>query len=578
MGDIERGYMKEKAKKVWGKVLPWIKKKTPYFCIALVSVFTLSVFLNNGYPDGHDLEYHAASVIGISKKSFFEVLTNKIDGVVSNDFGYGEGLFYPPLAHMTAAIIYKIIAPLGLSVFAAFRIFYFIVLFCSGVFMYKLVFLVVKNKKAALFASFFYVAFPYIITDIVIRCAMAESAIFVFMPMTLVGLYYLLQNDYRKFLIFFTLGCIGMVHSHLVLTLYFAIFCIIGFLPKIKIFFSKRKLIFLAISILFSVLISAPFLLPMLENKNNADYYVFMPGFMSSSKNLQDWRVPIDALFSIDKPIGNVPVFMSLFGAIAIIYAVVQYRKIKNTSNAIFFLFSLIVTILGIICSSTLFSWENVHSVFLLIQFPFRLMSFSALGMALLIGLIIPSLEKEYGNIIYIIVALSCIYGVSQVNNTISVTKEISVEGLKHSASYIIDYLPTSSPATQENNYINTREHDVLATDESVVISNITENVPDISFTASEVNKPTSILIPRYYYLGYQILASYQDGSKAILSYNMSDDGCISFLLEKNADIIITYPGTLTQKIAYGVAMLSAILFVGFLVAIKKMRFISDRK
>ena len=69
--------------------------------------------------------------------------------------------------------------------------------------MYKLVNKVFKSKFSALISAIFYLSFLYIIKDVFVRVAVAESFIFVFMPMILVGLYELFHGDKKYFYLWF---------------------------------------------------------------------------------------------------------------------------------------------------------------------------------------------------------------------------------------------------------------------------------------------------------------------------------------------------------------------------------------
>ncbi len=542
-----------------------LKKAKPYIIIAAATLIALSIFLNHGYPTGHDLAYHASSIIGMTNHSFWDIFTSKIFGFMSNDFGFGEGLFYPPFAHIIAAVIYKLIGSVA-SVFITLKIFYFLTMFFSGVFFRKLILLITKNEKAALFSSIFYITTPYFIADIVVRCAMAETTMFLFMPITLIGIYHLLHDNYKKFLIYFTIGCVGLIHSHLVLMMYFALLCCLGFAPKIKEFFHKKRLLYFGLSVFITALMSLPFLVPMLENKNNADYNVFRDGFMTSVNFIEKSRVPPDYLLTIDKVFEEspVPFYLSFFGIIALGYALFKYRKIKNDNNAPFLLFALIITPICLFCSTTLFPWNFVPHPLLYIQFSWRLLSFVSLGMAIIVGICLPKMEVEFGKIIYIILALSCLFSVAQINNYKS-SDDIFQKDLATSANYIVDHAPVEITGQE---IIETHTHDIISSDKNIDITNISSNTPDLAFKVSGVKSPVTITLPRYYYLGYDIKAVSKDQQIKHLDY-YNQDGFIAFNLDTDAEITINYPGTHAQQTAYWVAGSTTLAFVAYCIFAK---------
>ncbi|MBQ3309111.1 hypothetical protein IJG78_00350 [Candidatus Saccharibacteria bacterium] len=560
--------MKAKIKEIW-------KKSLPYLLIALVALISTSIFIKDSYIQGHDFYYHAATVEGMSNGSVVDIFTGKIYGVLSNELGNGEGLFYPQLSHIGAALIFKVVNRLGIGgVYLAMRIAYFLIIFLAGIFMRKLILLITKNKKAAMASAIFYMTFPYFLIDVIVRSAMAEATFFIFMPIVLIGLYKLLHDEYRQFLIYFTIGCLGMIHSHLVMTLFFVGLTIIGFLPTITAFFKKKRILYFLLSAAFTLIISLPFLLPMLENKSHVEYRVFEENFMANINGVEMWRVPISEYFSIDGMILNVPIIITFVGMIAVIYAIFRFKDVRTKENKAFLLFSLLLVIISFFCTTTLFSWRSLPETLLLLQFPWRLLTFVAFGCAIIIGLVIPKFKNtNIDTIIFLIVALSGLVSVSRVNSFAKDNLKIAAPAseLHHTSSIIIDYLPTVNPATHTNTYINDYpSHDVLIQDGKATISDIRHRVPDMEFKVSDVSGETTLILPRIYYLGYNIEATYADGSKESLPYLMSEHGYITITLNKNADIKVTYPGTKIQRGAYVAAGLGLLGFIGLSIFLYK--------
>ena len=556
--------MKEKIKKIW-------KKSIPYLVIAIVSIISLSIFINKDYIKGHDFYFHAASVEGMASRSYTDIFTGKIYGVVSNELGNGEGLFYPPLAHQGAAIIFKTINHFNIGgVYTAMRISYILILFLSGVFMRKLILLITKNEKAAMGAAIFYITFPYFLINIIVRSAMAEAALFIFMPIVLIGLYHLLHDNYRKFLLFFTIGCVGLIHSHLVMTLFFVILTIIGFLPIITKFFKKKRILYLLLSAAVTALVSLPFLLPMLEQKNHAAYHVFEEGFMANINGVEMWRIPPSEFFKMDGIVLNIPIIITFIGLVAVLYAFFRYHEVKTKENRAFLLYALILTVISFFCTTTLFSFRSLPDTALMIQFPWRLLAFVALGCSIIIGLIVAKFkDNNASSILIAIIAISGLVGIARVNSFASANLPVAypVSELHQRSSEYIDYLPTSNPTNhQEHNYdfLNDYPQTPTTNKEDVAVSNVNHKVPDLNFDVSNVTEKTTITIPRIYYLGYNIEAQYEDGSKENLPYLMSEYGFIDFEVEKDAHINITYPGTKIQRVSFWVAGVTVVAFTGF--------------
>ena len=527
----------------------------------IASFVALGAFFNAGYPSGHDLEYHAATVVGMSQHSIIDIFTGKVYGCISNDLGYGEGFFYPPLAHTGAALIYKAISGFA-SVFTAFKIFYFLTTFLSGVFMYKFIMLISKHKKASTCAATLYITTPYFLVDILVRCAMAESLLFIFMPVILIALYYLIHDRYKKFLVFFVIGCVGIVNSHLVLTMYFVMLCTLGFLPKIKLFFQKKRFLYLLLGAAITTLISLPFLLPMLEAKNSIDYNVFQPGFMVNFDIIQNYRIPLDYLFSVDKVLIKIPLYLSLFGVVTLLYVFFNYKKIKlNNKNNSFLLYAIITTTICLFCSTTLFSWEHIPDTLWLIQFPWRLLSFVSLGMGILVGISIPVMEKKCDWAIYALLIVSCLFSISQINNHVQSSPK-SQNTLPIDSAYVLDYVPVGITLEEIKNH----NHAIISDNKSVIVSNEKSNTPNLSFNVEGVNRTSEITLPRYYFIGYNIQTKKigETDYRQVEYYNK--DGYISFKIDSDSEVIVSYSGTKIQHISYlvaGITALGCLVWVG---------------
>ena len=119
-----------------------------YFIIFIVSLLLIFPLINNLYFEGHDTGYHIANILAISDNLSYHNLFNlKIFPLIANNFGYGSGIFYPQLSHFMAALIYNVFP--NILVFTSLKITNFIIIFLSGILMYRFMKVSTKNKKLA---------------------------------------------------------------------------------------------------------------------------------------------------------------------------------------------------------------------------------------------------------------------------------------------------------------------------------------------------------------------------------------------------------------------------------------------
>lgn len=111
-----------------------------------------------------------------------------------NGFGYSWNIFYSPLTSFFP-LIFKIFTN---SFTICLKIFIFISIFLSGIFMQKFVKTVTKSDKISIVSSLVYMVAPYHLVDVYIRCAIGEVVAFVFIPIVFLGLYNIFYNDTKK--------------------------------------------------------------------------------------------------------------------------------------------------------------------------------------------------------------------------------------------------------------------------------------------------------------------------------------------------------------------------------------------
>lgn len=176
------------------------------------------------------------------------------------DFGYPTPLFYCQLfLYPCVLLISK-----GISPFVSYKI-YIISLVFAATFFVGINSYIVSKKKIfpAIIAMLIYIPNIHQITSIFRRSALGELTALVFIPVAILGIYYTLYEDENKWIVL-TIGYTGLALSH---NISFYLMCIlfgIFFLINIK-HINKNRIISIAKGIVFAFLLSAFFLLPMLE-------------------------------------------------------------------------------------------------------------------------------------------------------------------------------------------------------------------------------------------------------------------------------------------------------------------------
>ena len=501
----------------------------------VVSIFICLPLLNNKidimYDDGIQ---HVSRLIGtyqsICEGQKFPVIMSKF----CNNFGYSWNLFYSPLTAYFP-LIFKII---GISFIGCLKLFMFLVVFLSGITMYFFVKEVTKNNKVALIAGIFYIFVPYRLTDMYSRVALAELTSFVFLPMIFHGLYGILkQKKKREYLLIF--GAIGLILTHTIITMYTAIICFIYLLTQIKKLKNKLIIKKLVISVLFIILITSFFTIPLLEHKMSADYEVFKEGIMERTEVLVAFKLSFLELFVTPKE--NIMTYeIGLLSVILLVLSPIVIKKLKqkckNTDFYCFYIFALIAGLVSIIMTLKIFPFEKLPSTLKMLQFSFRMLEFSsfffAFVVAVNIGVLLKKVKyKDVAVITIVLILLTCTF-IPHLHYKDNIDENRLIEGVRvtsqtgrvHAGCASFEYLPCK--AFENRSYIETRSDDVLVLEGNAIIENQNKDNTNLTCKISNVLEETKLELPYIYYLGYEVTLE-QNGEIRKLDTYETDKGFV---------------------------------------------------
>jgi hypothetical protein len=135
--------------------------------------------------------------------------------------GYAFPRFYPPLANTVAAMLTAVSGDVVVGVHLTLLA----TVLLSGLAMYLLLVSVTRSRAAGLIGAIAYIGFPYRFQDVFIRGALAECWTFVWYPLILLGGWRLQEG--RRLPWYLPLATCGLLLSHPLMTLYFALVCAI---------------------------------------------------------------------------------------------------------------------------------------------------------------------------------------------------------------------------------------------------------------------------------------------------------------------------------------------------------------
>lgn len=535
--------------------MKFIKNNKYVILILLVAIILfLRLFMTPRFY-GHDTIFHTANIINLSKTiSFKNILGSKIITFASNPFGYGTWLFYPKLPHLLGSYLYKIIN----NVYTSMNIVYFVITLLSSIVMYFLSKKIFNNKKIALISSIIYMTIPYHISEFYIRDAYAENFIFLAAPLIFLGLYYLRDGNKKYFYINFILGYVIGMYSHLVSMVFCTILVGIFILYYHKLFFTKDKIKTLVISALIVTGLCLPFLITVIEYKLLDTYTVFLSERFTNRFSVVSQVIELKGYYNQVARYDKIMTYFNISTIVLFILTTIQviFKKSKVRGEQIFLL---IVIFLLVTVISSKEIWNNIPSIFLMIQFPWRLLVFLSLFVSLYAPSVLLndfSIGKNIKNIIFcLLVILILIEGLGNIDyySNERLDEEDILES-RIAMGYQLEYLPIQTSV----NYFVKREYEIISSDSDVLVDIVCDDFPSLVFDVNNIDKNVSIELPRIYYLGYVLE---DENGKKIELYN-GENGFLKADISSDGEYTLSHHDTILEKIANFICCLTLVVVI----------------
>ena len=572
------------------KVIEAIKQKKSihYLLIIIVGMLIGIPFFWIQIRSTDDGFIHLIRLIGLDN-AFENNIFPLVFPFFCKDWGYSMTAFYPPIVTYIPYILGSVAGTFtnGLKLFAV------LTSVLSGIFMYNFVNEVTKKKPIALFAAILYMTFPYKLEEYYNRYAIGEFTAFIFLPIVFQGLYNLIHGDGKKHF-YIAIGATGLMLTHTISTLYAAVFCVIYILFNAKQFFRKDVIIKCAINVVFILLMSAMFLLPMLEFKMSADYSIFEPQVMKTSntilpdKTIEPWQFLKD---KEDDPNGvsfiiGIPFVLTLFLGILV------YRKIEKEQRD-FYITSIILGVICLVMCTNLFPWRLMPNFLCTIQYPWRMLGFAFFFLlpvcATNIYYLAKSFKKTWAqNTVYIaMLAIIAVYTVIELGQYNETTQEggpggnpmsdVEYEGgLRenpsiHYFSVNRDYMPFEALQNQSG-YLYQRGDNTVVLDGAAEIVQEEKEALHLEIAIKNATEGTVLELPFLFYPGYRVTV--QNGeSTDILETTESPYGMLAITIPEDiADgtITVDYTATTLDKASYIISAVAFVAFIGYVIWFKK--------
>ncbi|MGD0523416.1 MAG: 6-pyruvoyl-tetrahydropterin synthase-related protein [Candidatus Microgenomates bacterium] len=395
-------------------MLKKLSKLLPVFLILVVGILaSRTLFKNNFYWNMHD---DLQMMRQLEMEKCFQGAQIPCRWVPDMGYGYGFPLFnyYPPLPYLVGEI-FRIV---GVNFNNTVKLTFALGIVASGFTMF---FLAGEffDSWGALLSAVFYVWAPYRAVDVYVRGAQNESWSWIWFPLILLFSYRLIKSKKTTHLILFALTLAALLLSHNIMLMIFApvlAVWIIFWLLRFKAFSIIPKLF---VSGLLSLCLSAFFTLPAVFEQK----YVHINSLVSDYFQYWAHYATLNQLFisrfwgdgpsvfgpndGMAFPVGH---FHWILGLIISIWLLVKIiRKKKFITVDYIAVFGVLVGLMGAFMSHerSTFIWKAIP-ILAFVQFPWRFLSLSVLGLSLAAGYLL-EITKKFRILIFAVVSLGLI-------------------------------------------------------------------------------------------------------------------------------------------------------------------------
>ncbi len=497
-----------------------------FYLLTLISlIISIPLLLPDSYGLAEDMFFHLSRIEGITKgiqAGYFPV-RNELFWL--KNYGYGTGYFYPDL-FLYFPVLLRL---LGFSLLTSYKIFIIVCTFFSLLSFYLTAKIISKNRFAGLAAAILFGFCTYRCIAVFYRGAAGEVQAFIFMPIIVLGLYYLFSGEPERWWVF-ALGFWGLLSCHMISLVLAAIITAVFLLLKVPVIFRNRQILSgLIKSVLVTVLLGAGFLLPMLEQMNGNGLVMNLLvstkrggvtlNNITPLRNLliffHDWQYDSNYIRSV------YPGWMLLAVPLLRIGLLLRKKSSPKAADAM-----LVFGIILMLCSTDLLPWHYLAWLLNRIQFSWRLLAPVSVLLPICGGIYFAELTSKNtawffsGSLTFVcIVCAFPIYKDTILNRTVPedefIMQDNRVAGM--------EYMPIGLSAE----FIDKNRDTVAAIPEDVEI--ISHKRSGLSFTFSFAysgdEETLTFNIPLIRYYGFRGSFTDSDGNTVPISVGKSSNG-----------------------------------------------------
>ncbi len=410
-----------------------VRDKTITFFLGITILFACVPLCMDYMWSGGDLGYHLMRVEGIKDGILSGQFPIRISPQWQQGYGYASPIFYGETVLYIAALFRLI----GFSVTTSFRLFMAVVTVATVLVAYYSFKKIFDRAEVAVFCSALYSMSIYRIYVTYVRGAWGECLGVLFLPILVYGFYRVFAQDinektYQRSWVPLTIGFTMLIQSHFLTCELVGVFTIILCVILWKKVFRLPTFIVLAKTVIYSILLSAWFLVPFLDYMLTGDFMIHhVSGRTIQYRGLYPAHLLLTffgnggtIFFDQNGMAGTDPMGVGIVLIMALLlfvylFATGKMKRMQMTEVALGKIMA-VFGILAMIMSLSLFPWDNIQSLNQVtatlvssIQFPSRVLTIANVCLTVVAGVVAKYMlenerkELSYGFLVGMILCLT---------------------------------------------------------------------------------------------------------------------------------------------------------------------------
>lgn len=529
----------------------------------ITSVFTLKDLFKQGFYTSHD------GIHNIVRFYYYDQLLK--DGQIPPRWasgllnGYGYPLFI--FSYHTPWFIAEILHSTGLSIIDSVKMTFLVGFILSGITMYfflKIMF----GRLPAYIGSFIYLYAPYRFSNILVRAAIGDATIFVFLPLIFLSLYKLKEKkdiDWRWILI----GAISFALSLLshAMVFLFAFFVII--LSIIHYYLISKNIYFLRSSIILTVSgfsLSSFYLIPSIIERNYTKFNEIMGNAFVGNTflNLKQliyspWGYGMMRAVEggMSFQLGFVQWLVLLLSILLIIFLAIKRRQIADNKikDAVFYILVFTVSIF-LMLPPSIFIWRVISKI-AVIDFTWRVLVIPVFSSAVLAGFLIYSIKgKTVKTIMALFIIILAIYtnrNHTRINQSLDWPLTFLLE-LEKTTNSFDEY----TPKWVNNGYIKDKRDKIEVNNFTSKVNILSQKSNLLKFSLENTVRE-KVVINTVYYPGWKVYIN-----DKLIETKPSANGVMEFEVGAGLNnILLKFAETNLRKVSNLISLMTFILLIG---------------